>query len=101
MTKKLAVLTNFLKHQYDAHVLIDDGTDACHGLEYALSPLSTAAESQEPPRSFECAACKYLPYFFSELRAVVTTSTSVHPSVDRAEVIFLNVIFVLSITQKT
>ena len=49
----------------------ETGVVCTHGLEYALSrPLSTERDKQE----MDCNACKFVPFFFDELRTAVRSS---------------------------
>ena len=58
------VLKNFLKHQFNFHLLIGDGC-ATHDLAYALDP------GQRGRAEMDCSACKFFIWFYWQLKCAV------------------------------
>ena len=56
---------NFLKNQYPAHALREEGDGCCtHGVQYALGN----PDAVQARKSMDCDGCKFVPFFFDELR---------------------------------
>jgi hypothetical protein len=70
-----ALASNFLKNVYTKHIVLDDndGKVCTHGLEYALQRRT--ADGGAEKTTMDCNACKFVPFFFEELRVAVRNAS--------------------------
>lgn len=67
LTTHVEVARNFLKVQYDEHILKDDDDVATHGIQFGLrKPVEDAQ-----PRRGTCAACAFVPFVMEEIKDAV------------------------------
>jgi len=81
MTNWLEVMRNFVKVQYDDHVIIEDDDVPSHGIRHALEVPATS--DSRVTKNGHCNACAYVPWCIEQLRRLVRNA---NVSVDTAKI---------------